>query len=147
MSGTGWTSRLLVGLAEYLAADGIAEWSPTAAYTTTQTGIVIAAMPPAPNRVICLTDYPVTDRIDRPNVVQAVQIRCRAGADPREVADLADAVYDRLHGATGLMLGGIRVIQVRRQSYTRLPRDLADRHERSDNYYLDAWRPSAHRPH
>lgn len=143
----GWTSDFLTGLAQYLADSQVGVWRPTGPpYGPAETGIVIAAMPPAPDRVVCLTDYPVEDHISEADVTVGVQIRTRGTTDPRDVADLADAIYDLLHGATGMVLGGVSVVQVYRQSYTRLGRDEADRFERSDNYYVDAMRPTAYRP-
>ncbi|RGC68422.1 hypothetical protein C5N14_13630 [Micromonospora sp. MW-13] len=143
-TGDGWTSRLLTGLAEHLAAAGVGVWRDTGVYDPAQTGIVIRSVPPSPDRLITLAAYPVGSA--NPGVADhqlGVQIRVRAGADPRDCDDLADAVYDLLDGAAGLTLRGIAVVQVWRQSYTSLGDDSNGRWSRSENYYLDTMRPTA----
>jgi hypothetical protein len=145
MAGDGWTSRLLTGLAEHLAAADIGAWRPSGAYAATETGIVIRAVPQSPDRIITLAAYPVGTTL--PGLADhqtAVQIRIRAGTDPREADDLADAICDALDGAHGLTWGGIAVVQVWRQSYTSLGQDSNGRWERSENYYIDTMRPTAH---
>lgn len=138
---SGWTTLLLTGLAEHLADNGIGLWRPTGVYAAGETGIVLAALPPDPDRIVCLTAYPVTDRLAVADVTVAIQVRVRAGRDPRDVDDLADDVYALLHGAEHLILGGVPVNQAYRRSGTLLGRDQSDRWERSDNYYFDAIRP------
>lgn len=144
MAGEGWTSRLLTGLAELLDAEGIGDWNPSGLYTAGQTGILIRAIPPAPDRIITLAAYPAGANL--PGLADhqvAIQIRPRAGQDPRDCDDLADAVHDLLDGAEGLTLGGIAVVQAWRQSYTSLGDDANGRWQRSENYYLDAMRPTS----
>lgn len=144
---SGWTTLLLAGLAEHLAADGVGLWRPTGTYAAGETGIVIAAMPPDPERIVCLTMYPVAAMAATADVTVAVQVRTRAGKDPRDVDDLADAVWQTLHGAAHLMWGGIPVVQVLHRSGSPMGRDQLDRWERSDNYYVDTIRPGVGREH
>lgn len=143
-TGDGWTSRLLTGLAEHLAAAGVGTWRVTCAYTANEVGIYIRAIPQAPDRIITLAAYPIgTARQGLADHDAAVQIRLRGTADPRVVEDQADAVYELLDGARRLTLGGIPVQLVWRQSYTSLGDDTAGRWERSENYYLQAMRPTS----
>lgn len=142
--GDGWTSRLLTGLAEHLAAAGVGTWRATGAYTAGETGIVIRAIPQAPDRIITLAAYPIgSARQGLADHDAAVQIRVRGTADPRVCDDLADTVYELLDGARRLTLGGIPIVLVWRQSYTSLGQDTAGRWERSENYYLQAMRPTS----
>jgi len=143
-TGDGWTSRLVTGWAEDMAAAGIGTWRPTGVYQAHETGILIRAVPPTPDRVVTLAAYPIGSAT--PGLADhqvAVQIRIRAGADPRECDDLADAIWDRYDGASDLVWGGIPVVQIWRQSYTSLGADTNGRWERSENYYLDTMRPTS----
>lgn len=143
-TGDGWTSRLLTGLAEHLADAGIGTWNPTGTYTSGQTGIVIRAIPDQPDRIITLTAYPVAgDLVGMADHATAVQVRLRAGPDPRDCDDLADQVFDLLDGARGLTWSGIPVVSVERTSYTSLGQDASRRWERSENYQIQAMRPTA----
>lgn len=146
MAGDGWTSRLLTGLAEHLAAAGVGTWRPTGAYQPTETGIVIRAVPQSPDRIITLAAYPVaTDLPGMADHTQGIQIRCRGTQDPRVVEDLSDAIFDALDSLAGVVWGEIPVVQVWRQSYTSLGQDGNGRWETSSNYYCQAMRPTQHR--
>lgn len=144
--GDGWTSRLIAGLAQHIADAGIGVWRPPpgAAYAAGEVGILDRAVPPVPDRVITLAMYPVGQAYQGlADVTVGVQIRTRGTTDPRVCDDLADALYDLLDSASGLRLGGIAVVQLYRQSYASLGQDNNNRWERSDNYYVDAMRPTA----
>lgn len=142
-----WTDELLAGVAGYLQAGAVGTWRPDGAYLPADVRpILIAAVPSTPDVVIVLTPYGVSDDPSLSDSVQGLQVRTRGDADPRTVNDLADDVFDRLHGAQGVGLpGGLRLVSAYRQSHTPLGVDGNGRHERSDNYHLTAWRPSAHR--
>jgi hypothetical protein len=154
----GWTTDLLTGLAEHLAARGAGTWRPDgSAYASTETAIVIGAMPPDPDRVICLRSYTVDwdgfgdeDDDGRIDVTTGLQVRTRGGRDPREALDLADAVRDALDGLAAVRLGAVWVSQIVRRSgeeltaMTSVDRQ-ADRAERVDNYYVQASRPTPNR--
>lgn len=147
---SGWTTRLLTGLAEHLAAAGVGTWHPDGApYAVGETGIVLGAMPAEPERCIVLAAYPVSEDVAQADVTVGVQIRTRAGSDPRDVVDLDDAVFEQLHGAERLDLGGVLVVQVYRRSSASLgqARDSNARWERTSNYYVDAMRPTVARPY
>lgn len=145
-TGDGWTSRLLAGLAQYLTDHGVGVWRPTGpAYGAGETGISVRAILDTPDRLITLAAYPVDAPAGVADATEGVQVRMRAGLDPREVDDLADQVYELLDSATGLTLGGIAVVQIHRNSYAPMGADTAGRWERADNYYLDLMRPTVWR--
>lgn len=142
----GYTTDLLTGLAEHLAANAIGTWNPTGVYTSGQTGIVMRVVPQTPDAVIVLAPYSVADDPTLSDSITGVQVRTREpGADPRPTDDLADSIFNLLHGAQGLTWGGVKVQLVTRENYTPLGQDANERHERSDNYYVHTWRPSPHR--
>lgn len=145
---SGFQTDLLTGLAAYLQTAGIGTWSTSGAYTVGQTGIVLGTVPQAPDRVITLTAYSVRDNAALSDSVVGVQTRCRwAGQDPRPVDDLADRIFDLLHGMTHTTLsGGVHVVQCLRQSGpVSLGQDQNGRWSNSSNYYLTVHRPSANR--
>ena len=143
----GWTSDLLTGLAVHLAAAGVGTWRPTGAYTPGETGITIRGIPQTPDRLITLAPYPLDGGEHRgmADHDSALQIRVRGTQDPRVCEDLADAVFDLLDSCGRLTLGGIPVVDMWRQSYTSLGADGNGRWERSENYYLNAMRPTANK--
>lgn len=150
----GWTVNLLEGLAAHIAGNGIAAWDPEGVYDpdSAEAVITMRALPDRPDRALALALYGDTDTDDvgLADVTPAVQIRTRGTTDPRVVDDLADAVWQLLHGATMLTLGsGITAVHttlIHRRSGALLGPDASGRHERTDNYYIDAARPNAHRP-
>ncbi len=143
----GFTDDLLAGVAQYLAGGGVGTWRADGAYLPTDPEpIVITAVPSAPDRVIVLTPYTVSDDGSLSDSVQGLQVRLRGTVDPRVVQGLADRVFDRLHGSHGVTLpGGLRLVIAERRSGTPLGTDGTGRHERSENYHLTVWRPSPHR--
>jgi hypothetical protein len=144
-TGDGFTSRLVAGMAEHIEAAGIGTWDPTGtSYADDATAIVIRAIPDQPDRLITLTAYPIGRNLPgMADHLTGVQVRLRAGPDPRECDDLADELFDLLDGASGLTWGGIPVKDVGRRSYTSLGQDGSRRWERSENYEVDAMRPTA----
>ena len=144
-TGDGWTSRLLTGLAEHLAAAGIATWRASGSYQAGEIGIYIRAIPSSPDQIITLAPYVVASEPGMADITQGVQIRCRGTKDPRVVEDLADAIFDALDSAHGLVWGGVPIVQAYRQSYTALGADSNGRWETSSNYYVEAMRPTSNR--
>lgn len=141
----GWTKDLTTGLAVHLAAASIGTWRPTGVYTAGETAIVYRAVPQTPDRLITLAAYPIgSEHQGLADHDTAVQIRLRSTTNPTDVDDLADAVFDLLDSATNLTFGGVRVSQMWRQSYSALGQDANGRWERSENYYLQTMRPTAH---
>lgn len=147
---SGYSTNLLSGLAALLQTAGIGTWSTSAVYTSAQTGIVLGTIPSTPDRIVALTAYPVRDDPALSDSVVGVQVRCRwGGQDPRLVDDLADLIFDYLHGKTHFTVGtgaaAVTIVQCLRQSYAPLGRDQNGRWERSDNYYVTCWRPGTNR--
>ena len=144
----GFESNLLTGLAVYLAAGSIeATWNTNGAYTALQTGIRLGNVPQAPDRVITLTAYGVSDSASLSDSVVGVQVRCRAeGQDKRKVDDIDDSIFNLLHGLTATTLStGVYVVECLRNSASSLGQDEGQRWMTSSNYYVTVHRPSTHR--
>jgi hypothetical protein len=140
-----FTTDLLQGLAQYLAAAGIGTYRPTGAYLPSETAIAFDAMPPDPDRAIVLSDYPVSDDPSLSDSVVGIQIRTRGLSDPLDVKSISDAVFALLHGANWVNFGTVRVVEILRNSGIPMGRDENLRWERSDNYYATVNRPSTNR--
>ena len=145
---SGFQTDLLTGLAVYLAENiaGVT-WSPNGTYGVAATGIVLGNIPQTPDRCITLTAYGVSDSPALSDSVIGVQVRCRWDlADPRPVDDLADSIFDLLHGNTALALStGVTIVQCLRNSATSLGQDANGRWSQVANYYATCHRPSANR--
>lgn len=139
----GHTNALVDGLASLIAGAGLAVYRPNGIYTSGETGITVAIVPDTPDGVICLTPYPVEDT-DLTDAVTGIQVRMRQGRDPRLVEDLAEDVFDLLHNRRGLVLGGIQVALIWRQSQAPMGQDVHGRQEISANYYARTTRPAPH---
>lgn len=129
-----YTVNLIEGLAELLTDQGLGVYRPDTPYQPGETAIVTYVMPAAPDRVICLTPYPIEDS-GGTDAITAVQVRVRAGRDPRAVAALADNIFGLLHGREGFALRGVPVALMWRQSEAVLGADATGRMEISANYY------------
>jgi hypothetical protein len=145
-----WTSDLLVGIAERLAAQGVGTWNPNGVYTSGQTGIYIAVMPPgdasnsAWDRAIVLTDYDPNGSNSSGDVAPRVQVRCRGlRNDPFSAIDLAAAVRDAIDGLEHVTFGSVEVSGINHISGVPMGIDGNHRHERSDNYDIQARRVTA----
>jgi len=144
----GFQTNLLTGLATDLQTGSIGTWSTAGVYTPTQTGIVLDVVPQTPDRIITLTDYPVSDDVSGPDSVVGIQVRCRwGGADPRLVKDLADLIFQRWQNMCNVTLtGGVYVVQCLRQSGpVSLGQDANLRWSNSTNYYLKVGNPATNR--
>lgn len=139
----GYTTSLMDGLASLIADAGLGVYKPDGLYATDETGVLFTVMPDEPDRVIVLTSYPVEDT-DLTDAITAVQVRMRAGRDPRDVDGLADGLFDLLHNRRGLVLGGVQVALIWRQSQAPMGQDVHGRQEISANYYARTTRPSPH---
>lgn len=144
-----WTRDLLTGLAERLAAADVAVWKPDGRYVETQTAITLGGLPAKPDDAIAIAVYGVGqagDDVEQPDSSVQVQFRMRARTDPRVVDDLADGVFDTVHGLASVTLStGVLVLLARRTLIAPLGRDTSGRWERADSYDLMAHRPSPHR--
>ncbi|MEU8473762.1 minor capsid protein [Streptomyces hygroscopicus] len=137
-----WTTDLLDGLARFIAEAGIGVYRPTGVYTADEVGITITAVPDTPDQIIAITPYPVDDTSGTTDVLLGVQLRFRAGADPRAVIAREDAVYELLHEREHTEIGGIHVEIMWRQSGGWIGADSRGRQEMTANYYVRAIRPA-----
>jgi hypothetical protein len=141
-----WTGALLAGIAGRLDAQGVGKWRASGRYQPADVRpIVLTAVPAAPDEMLVLTPYSVDEDALLNDVTQGVQVRTRASRDPRALDALNDAVFDALHGLSGVVLNGVPVVLIYRQSAAYLGVDGNGRHEASQNYYVQAARPSTHR--
>lgn len=142
----GFTSDLLTGIAQRLDADDVAVWKPTGAYTDQEIGIVLGVPTQSPPSLIALAAY---NNIDDPALSDStvmLQVRTRGpNPDPVLADDLADAVFNTLHGLHGAIVNGVRIVYGKRTSTYPLGIDGSGRQERTDNYDLTVHRPSSHR--
>ncbi|MFI6182532.1 minor capsid protein [Nonomuraea sp. NPDC051191] len=145
----GFSRKLLTGLAQLLAAGGVGDWDPDGVYTSAQTALTIGGLPPSPDGAIALAMYGTGTSLDDPvnaDTVVQVQARMRGGADPRLVDDLADGVYDQVHGlADTRLVTGVFVLLAQRRIVAPLGRDDSGRWERADSYELTVHWPTRHR--
>lgn len=139
----GYTNALLDGLASLIAEAGLALYKPDGVYGTAETGVFFTIMPDEPDGVVCLTAYPVQDT-NLTDTTTGVQVRMRAGRDPRLVEQLADGVFDLLHNRRGDVLGGINVAVIWRQSQAPMGQDVHGRQEIAANFYARTTRTSPH---
>lgn len=139
----GHTSSIVTGLAELLASAGLGVYRPDGVYEADETGIFLHRLPESPDRAYAITPYPVEDT-GLTDVTDGVQIRMRAGPDPIEVLDMADAVRDLLHMREDTVVGGVRLSLIWRQSQAPMGQDQHGREELTSNFYARSNRPSAH---
>lgn len=138
----GYSTDFVDGLAQLIRDAQIGVYRVGGVYAATETGITIASVPDAPDRLITLTNYTVDDT-DLTDTTTGVQIRMRGGTDPRDVMDISDAVFDLLHNRRRFVLGSIFVGLCWRQSETPMGVDVHGRIERSANYYLRTTRAAS----
>lgn len=123
----------------------MAVYRPTGVCRDDETGIVIGVVPAAPPRVVVLSCYALADDVDQADSLIGLQVRVRAGPDPRDALALLDAVFEELHGATHLILASVVVHLVERAAFAPMGRDQNGRYEHADIYRLTAHRPTSHR--
>ncbi|MEV0438945.1 minor capsid protein [Streptomyces spectabilis] len=135
-------AEVVAGLARLLAEHQVAAYRPDGVYAAGETALTDTVMPEQPDRVICLTVYAVEESPALTDCTFAVQVRTRAGTDPREAAALDEAVFAVLHGLRHLDLPTVRITLVHRVSAASLGADPVGRFERTSNYRI-----CGHRPH
>lgn len=130
---------VLHAAAQQLAITGVGTYKPDGIYTTGETGIILKATPPTPDRVVTLNAYiPGGDNPNPGAVTDEVmlQIRTRGLANPpTDVDDLAEAAVTALVGHH-LSWPGLTVQRVHRLSTLPLGADQNRRQERTDNLRL-----------
>lgn len=143
-----WTTDLIAGLAQHLDDAGLGVYRPSGAYQPGEIAIVAGIVPPTPDRVIVLTPYAATRPLGLADTAVSVQVRVRGPAgDTRAAAAVLDPVHELLDGARGLVLGGIRVVQILHASGPApIGLDSGNRPELTDNFLVQAERPTSHFP-
>ncbi|MFE5591443.1 minor capsid protein [Streptomyces sp. NPDC056549] len=140
---SGYTASLLDGLGVLIDGAGIAVWRPDGVIGPAEIGLYSAVVPAEPDRAIGMTAYPVEDT-DLTDAITGVQLRIRAGRNPGDVLDLADALFGLLHNRQHYELGGIHVALSWRQSQAWIGQDDHGRMELTSNYYLRTTRPGTY---
>lgn len=138
-----YTSALTAGLAQLIAGAGLAIYRESGMYEPDEHGITVGVMPAEPDRAMAITPYPVDDN-SLTDAITALQIRTRAGRDPRPLLDLSDGLFSLLHNREHFDVGGIHVALCWRQSEAWIGQDDHGRMERTANYYLRTTRGAAH---
>lgn len=142
---------LCEGFAQLIATDADPAqnlaWLTAGVYPSGKTGIYIAHVPPDPNRIVTLTAYGYGDDATYGDTAAGLQVRSRsAGADPRDVYALDDAVADVLLGRYPMTLPtGVYVQTLARSSSTSLGMDDDQRWSHVSNFDLSLNRPGPHR--
>lgn len=145
----GWTRLLLSGLGQLLEDAGAGDWSPEGIYTAAQTAITLGGLPSSPDLAISLATYGLGqagEDVEQTDSSVLVQFRMRGGPDPRVADDLADAVFNAIHGLSEHRLStGVMVLLAQRRIIAPHSRDGSGRVERADSYELLCVRPSTYR--
>lgn len=143
------TTDLIAALAADLDTAGIGTYRASGLYAAGEVGITVCAVPPVPDDLIALTPYPVDDTTAATYeddgtgaVIVGVQVRLRAGTDPRLILDRAEAVYARWHMREG-PVGDVPVSLMWRASQAWMGADTSNRQELAANYYARADWPRA----
>lgn len=139
--------QLSTGLAEYLAAADIGlTWSADGVYAADDTGIMLDAVPPAPDRLVTLTTVLYGRAVTLREVTVNLQVRTRsAPGDPSDVAKLDRVIRNVLVPREGLTLTtGVRIVSIDDGPSARLGQDehTPSRWMRSHNYPLVVTSPT-----
>lgn len=137
-------SAVLDGLAQLLENAAVAAYDPTGtAYDGTVPALFIHVVPPTPTTVVVLSLYPgpeVNGEDSRnPWTEPRLQVRTRAGADPRDALRLDQDVRDVLHGLGPQVLPSGTFLQdcySLQSAPMPLGQDATGRWEFSRNYQL-----------
>jgi hypothetical protein len=143
------TNDLLDGVAQAIAAAGIAAYATTGLYTSAQTGIYFSSIPPGAegnppgtDRALALTAYTAGDDPARPWSQIRLQVRTRGTQDPRDVNTLSDQVYDLLQSLGPVTYASVSVSQILRVSSLPMGQDANQRWEQSQNFACDCDLPA-----
>lgn len=143
-----YETDLLQGLAQRLEDQGVGVYrSDGSAYADEDTAVVFGQMPDKPHRCVSLATYPLTDEPREALSMVAVNIRARGlPRDYLDAVNLGDAVFQAVHGLTGVQYGTCWVIQILRRTSVPMGTDPIDPHHRweiSSNYYADVNPPTS----
>jgi hypothetical protein len=140
----GHTRDLLNGIGQLLATAGVVDLAgngPGGVYADGQTCYAKYNLPDKPDRVVCVTPYPIGDSPNQTRSTVGVQVRTRAGTDPDDESDLRDAVFDALQGRTHLDFGSCHIIQILRKTTVPMGRDASGRWSFAQTFYIDVNTP------
>jgi len=134
---------LVVEMAKYLAEIGLGKLDETGA----NGNIFVGVLPESPDE--CISLYPTGGQYSptgEPYDDPTVQIIVRGGQDPRTPAELAQSIYDALHGFRGgsFVDGGAYIVSCRglQSAPAHIGRDENRRHEYSVNFQLRVFNPN-----
>lgn len=134
------------GVAQLLEDNGIAKWDAAADYQPGDVGTVIAAMPTAPSDIVSLTPYPISDSLHVNDSVIGLRVHLRGSADPRSVMQRNDQIFDVLEGLECVVVGGLYIVTMWRQSSLPFAQDANQRWEVATVFYARVNWPTRHRP-
>lgn len=140
----GFQVDLLTGLGEYLHAENVGRWSPTGTYGPNDVAITIDELPASPDKAIALGLYPVEDT-GTTDTIQGLQLYIRGGHDRISAKDITDRAFDALHDLQDVVIGGIPIVRIWRNSGAPLGTDGNGRQEATQNYYLQLTRTGSNR--
>jgi hypothetical protein len=145
---SGYTSDLLLGLAQLVSDASVGIYRATGGYVATDTGIFIKGLPDFPDRAISITTYATSDMVKIAQTTVRVQFWLRGVPNNTlDVDDIGDAIFALVQGMENRDFGTAHVIQAYRTSSGQLGADTANRSQRSDNYQFDLnVPPTAGRP-
>lgn len=145
-----WESDLLRGIGGFLNTAGVGTYSEATAYTADQTAIMLGPLQPEPDRQIALTLYSSVDTFmpTQHHSTVRVQFYLRGNVgQPLDPAELADDIFNVLHGLTGVQMGNIWVVQAYRKVVSWQGIDTSNRAERADSYEFTVnWAPTTAHP-
>lgn len=134
-------AKMMAGFAQLIDAAGIGIYRASGEYAWNETAITVVAVPATPDQVIVLSPYAVDAAAYESDATLGLQVRIRAGEDPRPLLDRADSLIDLLHDLNSVDIGGIRVITSTLQSSAPMGQDGNLRHEHALNFYIAYSRP------
>ena len=138
-------SDLLVAVATYLDAQGVAEYKLTG-YLPTDTAIVFGPLQTDPDRMVALTIYDSTDYVRQPISEYRIQffMRGRPGMST-DAGDLASDIFDALQGLQDQQWGDLYLTQCKRLVVSGQDTDANLRAERADSYIFTVNTPATTR--
>ncbi|MGW2062805.1 minor capsid protein [Streptomyces sp. NPDC001937] len=129
---------LVDGLAQLLDEAGVGTYDVDGVFKADDTAITDTALPSATDRAVVLAAYFTQEYTTLTDCTVLLQVRTRAGADPRDVARLDGQAHTVLHASGPFTFGTARVLLINRVSAAYLGPDQQGRHERTSNYQIRA---------
>lgn len=141
----GFQINLLTGVGELLDTAGVGRWLTSGTYVATDVAITIDQLPTGHAQAVTMGFYPVEDSAGTDSIV-GIQFWIRGSPKNRQSAkNIADGLFNALHGLESTNIAGIPIIRIWRQSGASLGMDGNDRQELTENYYFQLTRTGTHR--